>query len=683
MGRLSAAPLSSPLARCSSMTKASPQREVPALYWAPVADFLSQDPEVVLGQLALRDQGRQLDAAQKGAWREEVAILRDSLEGVDGALFLEFAVPRLGSRIDVVLVSRSSIVPIEFKCGESRFSPSAIRQVWDYALDLKNFHSGSQSSPVFPLLVATAARRGDDRWLSPGWDGVRPPRSVDVRRVRTALVEAFASGDGPTIDASSWGRSAYQPTPTIVEAARALYAGVQVGAITRSEAGESNLNVTSLAVETIIEQTRQRREKAIVFVTGVPGAGKTLVGLDVATRRRHAGDGHAVYLSGNQPLVSVLREALTRDAVRRKGAGTRKGHVLQEVKAFIQNVHHFRDEGLRMHDRPPVEHVAIFDEAQRAWTLNKTRHFMARRKGVVDFAQSEPEFLISCLDRHSDWAVVVCLVGGGQEINTGEAGISAWLTAATLSFPTWQIYVSPHLTDTEYATGDWSIARETTTTTLDARLHLQTSMRSFRSELVSGWVKSVLDCQTTEARRQLALVGARYPIVVTRNIGTARRWLRARARASEQVGVLASSGASRLKPHAIDVRVSIDPVHWFLADPDDPRSSHYLEDAATEFQVQGLEVDWACVTWDADLRFGGGGWSHHAFRGKTWTTVHNVDRRRYLLNAYRVLLTRARQGMVIFVPLGEANDPTRAASYYDGTFEYLTQGIGLDTLAAV
>jgi len=373
-----------------------------------------------------------------------------------------------------------------------------------------------------------------------------------------------------------------------------------------------------------------------------------------------------------------LQEALTRDALARR-PGARKGAVRQEVKPFIQNIHHFRDDGLR-NPAPPHDHVVIFDEAQRAWNGAKTSDFMKRRKGRANFTQSESEFLIACMDRHDDWAVIVCLVGGGQEIHTGEAGIAAWLDAVRIHFPHWHVYVSPDLTDHEYAAGHALDALAGhPALTRDPRLHLATSMRSFRSEKVSAFVKALLDCDVAGAGAALAAVTARYPIVVTRDLGRAKEWVRAQARGTEQYGLVASSQAMRLKPHAIDVRVSVDPVHWFLADRTDTRSACYLEDAATEFQVQGLEVDWTCVTWDADLRQQHGRWHYHAFRGDAWTTIKKADRQQYLRNAYRVLLTRARQGMAIFVPPGHVGDPTRKPAFYDETYAYLTD-LGVATL---
>jgi hypothetical protein len=641
-----------------------------AYYSAPVDTFLAEGPPTILGILTAA-HSHDLEINQRGAWEEEIEILKTALDGIPGTLFLEFDVPRLGSRIDAVLVSGPAVFPIEFKCGESQIRTADLNQAWDYALDLKNFHAASHDAPIFPILLATEAPDLGSAWSDPHADGVRPPYPCGIARLRFAIDDALARSSGPSIDGSAWGTAPYRPTPTIVEAARTLYARHSVEAISRHDAGARNLTVTSAGVEEVIERARADRAKAIVFVTGVPGAGKTLVGLNIATRRKLLGEAHAVYLSGNGPLVAVLQEALVRDEVARPGNTDRKGVIQQRVKPFIQNVHHFRDDGLRTSD-PPNDHVVIFDEAQRAWTKGKTSDFMKRRKKVLNFDQSEPEFLISYLDRHDDWAVVVCLVGGGQEIHTGEGGIGEWLNAIRLRFRNWRVHVSPNLTDSEYAAQPaLDLLGPMNTLDWDERFHLATSMRSFRSERVSAFVKAVLDCDSTSARSLLEEIGARYPIAVTRDLTRAKAWIRDHARGSERSGLVASSEAQRLKPHAIDIRYQVDPVQWFLNNRNDTRSSDYLEDAATEFQIQGLELDWVCVTWDADLRRGGEAWSHHAFRGDSWTRIHKVDRRRYQLNAYRVLLTRARQGMVIFIPPGDVADPTRDPAFYDETYHYL------------
>jgi hypothetical protein len=611
---------------------------------------------------------------QRDAWLAQIDFLQAEVKGFPGSIFFEFNIPRMGRRIDVVLVIGPVIFAIEFKVGEKTFDRSAIDQVWDYGLDLKNFHEASHNASIIPILIATEAMECPPVEVQADPDKLYRPLVVDPQSFRDVLESAVTAVSGPPVDANAWARASYHPTPTIVEAARALYAQHSVEAIARFDAGAQNLHVTSRRIEELVDEAQAKGCKRICLVTGVPGAGKTLVGLNLATRREVDQPTHAVFLSGNGPLVAVLREALTRDEVARRktqGEKVRKGKVGESVKAFIQNVHHFRDDAL-IDPGPPIEHVVIFDEAQRAWNLKQTASFMLRKKRRPGFSHSEPEFLISYMDRRKDWAVIVCLVGGRQEINTGEAGIDAWLDAVNRSFADWEMFISSRLTDSEYAAGRvLDIVRQRARTHFDDSLHLAVSMRSFRAENVSAFVKALLDCDKAEAKKAFAELAQRYPIAITRDLNVAKQWIRSHARGTERYGLVASSKAMRLKPHAIDIRVSVDPVHYFLNDRGDTRSSYYLEDAATEFQVQGLELDWVCVNWDGDFRFTGSDWSYHDFRGDRWCNIANPDNRVYLRNAYRVLLTRARQGMVLFVPPGDINDPTRSPTFYDLTFNYL------------
>jgi Uncharacterized conserved protein (DUF2075) len=654
-----------------------------AWYSAPITEFLESSADVVFARLSANSQFSIL-TTQSDAWLAQIHLLQQELIGLSGSILLEFTIPRLGRRIDVVVLVGPVVFAIEFKVGEQEHDRAALDQVWDYALDLKNFHEASHEASIIPVLVATDATERHHNLSECAADKVYPPVLTNARGLRRVIDFSLLKITGESaLDGQSWARAPYHPTPTIVEAARALYAQHSVEAIARYDAGAKNLRITSKRVEELVDEARTNRIKTICFVTGVPGAGKTLVGLNIATQRREPEQPtHAVFLSGNGPLVAVLREALTRDELQRrkaKGEKVRKGVIRGSVESFIQNVHHFRDDAL-IDTAAPCDHVVIFDEAQRAWNQKQTSNFMRRKKGHVGFSQSEPEFLISYMDRHKDWAVIVCLVGGGQEINTGEAGISAWLDAMRTAFPDWHMYISSKLTDTEYAAGHaLDQIQMRPHTNLDDNLHLSVSMRSFRAENVSAFVKALLDCEKVEAQDAYTKLSARYPIAVTRDLKRAKEWIRQKARGTERYGMVASSKAQRLKPHAIDIRVDVDPVHWFLNANTDTRSSYYLEDAATEFQVQGLELDWACVNWDGDLRFTGAGWSFHDFRGDRWCNISNADNRNYLRNAYRVLLTRARQGMVIFVPPGAADDPTRSAAYYDSTYKYLRE-IGIPEL---
>jgi len=651
-------------------------------YEAAICDFLASEADDILGKLS-RHAGDGHFADQRDAWLAQIDLLRSQLKGFEGWVFFEFNIPRMGRRVDVILVLGSVIFALEFKVGERTHDRAAVEQVWDYALDLKNFHEASHNVAIAPILVATDAEPTLAKF-EVDVDNVYRPVLTNSDKLRETLELGLSLAKGSALDTQAWARASYRPTPTIVEAARSLYSQHSVEAIARFDAGAQNLNTTSKRIEELVDEARSSGQKYICFVTGVPGAGKTLVGLNIATQRRdEEAPTHAVFLSGNGPLVAVLREALTRDEYFRLKAQKRKvakKKVATPVKAFIQNVHHFRDAGL-IDEKAPAEHVVIFDEAQRAWNSQMTANFMKRKKGRPGFTQSEPEFLISYMDRHPDWAVMVCLVGGGQEINTGEAGISAWLNAVLAHFPHWKMFISSRLHDSEYAASNsLQRAQSSAQTRLDDSLHLAVPMRQFRAEDVSAFVKALLDCEANTARAAFGELSNRFPIVLARDLDKAKKWVRSRARGSERFGLLASSKAMRLKPHAVDIRVSVDPVHYFLNERDDVRSSYYLEDAATEFQVQGLELDWTCVTWDADFRFNGEGWNYHDFRGSKWNNIKNTDNCSYLRNAYRVLLTRARQGMVIFVPPGDTNDRTRPPEYYDRTFAYL-RGLGIPELS--
>jgi hypothetical protein len=645
-------------------------------YQADIDSFLHSSTEAVIGQITISNT---FDSTynQNKSWEIQIPLLQEALRGHRGTIFFEFSVPRMGKRIDVLVIIEDVVFVIEFKVGEHLYHRHDMEQVWDYALDLKNFHGPSHHAILAPVLVATEASQSFIELATPyHQDQVLLPIKTNAADLRTVIVNTLTFfHEGKSINGSQYARGSYSPTPTIIEAALALYRNHTVEAITRRDADDINLTQTTTEIAHIISRAQTDKKKIICFVTGVPGAGKTLVGLNVATTHLEERTEQAsVYLSGNGPLVSVLQEALARDKVKQekeRGHKLTKAQAKTSVKAFIQNIHHYRDAYL-VDPKPPYDHVAIFDEAQRTWNKEQTVKFMRQKKGQHHFDYSEPEFLISCLDRHRDWAVIVCLVGGGQEINTGEAGISAWLEAIQQLFTSWEVYISPQMTDSEYAATEAIRSLQAVTQVhLQPNLHLSVSMRSFRAENVSLFVKQLLDRDMAGATKTYQQIESKYPIVLTRDLQEAKRWLRKKARGSERYGMVVSSQAERLKPYAIDVKSPMNPIHWFLNDKDDVRSSFYLEDVATEFHVQGLELDWTCVAWDGDLRYKTNGWETYSFKGNKWQHIHKPDRKRFLINAYRVLLTRARQGMVIVVPEGDAEDHTRRSAYYDETYEYL------------
>ncbi|GAB3726342.1 DUF2075 domain-containing protein [Hymenobacter agri] len=655
-----------------------------AYYHAPIADFLAHDENHIMGALAVAHT-HALEELQKEAWQQQIRILKRELTGfADGYVLFEVAIPRMGKRADVLLLLADAVFVLEFKVGSTTYDQSGQDQVLDYALDLKNFHAGSHHARILPVLVATRAAAAINQ-LRPYDDGLHEPLLSNAAQLAAVLQLGLASPSGAPLSPAAWLHAGYQPTPTIIEAAQALYKGHQVTDITRSDAGAANLAITGSCISAIIDDAKTRGRKAICFVTGVPGAGKTLAGLNIATERtRVDAQEHAVFLSGNGPLVEVLREALARDKVKdekQRGGRLGKKQAVSQVQSFIQNIHHFRDEALR-HAGPPVERVTVFDEAQRAWSAQQASKFMQQKRGQADFSMSEPEFLVEVMDRHPDWCTVVCLIGGGQEINTGEAGLEEWLRAFETRFAGWDIYYSHRIrTDRNYLPNLAALAR------LDAlqaapldELHLAVSVRSFRAEQLAAFVQAVLDADLDAARRLYTThLQQVYPLRLTRRLETAREWLRQHARGTERCGLVASSGAHRLKPLGLNIKDKIDAPVWFLNDQADVRSSYYLEDVATEFDIQGLELDWVGVAWDADLQLHEGQWHYQKFVGTKWQQCHTPDSRRYLLNAYRVLLTRARQGMVLFIPEGSAADPTRLPEFYQGVYDFLRE-VGIPEL---
>ncbi len=643
---------------------------VKACYSAPVSYFLSDEASRILGVLT-EGHHHALEEQQRWAWLQQFPILRAALFGRPNAtIFLEFYIPRMGKRADVVLVSENIVFVIEFKVGASEHVSSAFDQVEDYAVDLKNFHEGSHAVPIVPILVSTHAESQPLPIAQFAEDLVALPIGTNAASLGPLIDHICSSRAFPNFSVGEWMAKGYKPTPTIVQAAQILYRTHSVTDISRSDAGVKNLQETSSSVATIIDRARQNRTKAICFVTGVPGSGKTLAGLNIATRRsdEHR-DEHAVFLSGNGPLVDVLREALVRDRVEREGVSKRTAE--REVRSFIQNIHHFRDHYVGNGDTP-VEKVVVFDEAQRAWSRQQAATFMKRKRGQADFDMSEPEFLIGVMDRHLYWCTVVCLVGGGQEINTGEAGISEWIRALETRFPSWEIHVSPRISLPEYGSQvEVEALLKSPRVYSNDHLHLAVSIRSFRAEAVSELIGHIVDNEPKAAKATYKKIQSVYPICLTRDLSTARAWLRSKARGTERIGLIASSGALRLQPDGIHIKADIEPANWFLNKSSDVRSSCYLEDVASEFAVQGLELDWVGACWDADFHHNHTNWFYQAFKGTKWLALKDQSKRLYLKNAYRVILTRARQGMVIFIPKVDGTDPTRKPCFYDGTFDYL------------
>lgn len=705
------------------------------LYNSSFTDFLNTDDNTIFGVLCDRYHGEALTTTRE-AWKSEISIMKDILArfaNKDGQIIFEYDIPRLGKRVDVVLLFEGIVFCVEFKVGESRILESDIDQVLDYALDLKNFHKFSEDRIIAPILIATNYRNSstniqmsvyDDRVVNPLVSG-----KAGVSHLISEVLRYFPN---ETSVNPNWIISPYAPTPTIIEAAKTLYENHSVENITRHEADKVSTDKTIEYILDVIKHSKLNQKKSICFVTGVPGAGKTLVGLDVAIKQTYQGqnepvkDEGAVYLSGNGPLVAVLTEALAQDNYRKckaKGENKKITDSRREVAKSIQMIHRYRDNMLAKIKNPvengvleidptkavkmesagfgEVEHVAIFDEAQRSWTHKRLADYLKRggtygnKLKVPNFPLSEAAFLIWSLDQREDWATIICLVGGGQEINTGEAGISEWIKALNEQFPHWNVYISPKLTEPEYAEGKVNeLLKNNCNVTYSESLHLGVSLRSYRAEKLSAFVHALLSFDEN-ASSLYNEIKDKYPIVLTRDMAKARKWLHDKVRGTERTGVLVTKESARFKPLAIHILPSGDEnaVHWFLDDKSDVRSSNYLEDAATEIQVQGLELDYTCLLWDADMRYENGEWRFYKFNGKTkWDeqtggTESKQELIKYMLNAYRVLLTRARAGMVICVPEGNPNknvsgfweDSTRLPEYYDGTYQYL-KSLGIEEI---
>ena len=705
------------------------------LFDSDLKTFIEKEQKTIFGELCDKYHGDALTTTRE-AWLKEIEILQKVLiswKESDGRIIFEYDIPRLGKRLDAVLLLNGIVFCLEFKVGESRILENDVDQVLDYALDLKNFHKLSQDKLIVPILVATNYKNSsseiqpsvyDDRVVNPLVTG-----QDNLLYLISEVLKQFP--EEKPVDLN-WVISPYAPTPTIIEAARTLYESHSVEDITRHEADQVTTDQTISEILNVIKKSKENGEKSICFVTGVPGAGKTLVGLDVAVKQTYQGfespveDEQAVYLSGNGPLVAVLNEALAKDNYKKcrdRGESKKLSDSRREVGKFIQIIHRYRDNMLAKIKNPvengkleidpekamkmkgagfgEVEHVAIFDEAQRSWTHKRLAAYLKRggtygnKLKVPNFPMSEAAFLIWSLDQREDWATIVCLVGGGQEINTGEAGISEWIKALNEIFTHWKVYISPQLTEPEYAEGKVNeLLKDNKNVTYSENLHLGVSLRSFRAEKLSAFVHALLIFDE-KAANLYEEIKDNYPIMLTRDMEKAKEWLHKKVRGTERTGVLVTKEAARYKPLGVHILQTGDEnaVHWFLEDKSDIRSPNYLEDAATEIQVQGLELDYTCLLWDADMRYQDGKWRYYRFNGQTkW--VEQIDnseskheQMRYMLNAYRVLLTRARAGMVICVPDGNANktasgfweDSTRLPEYYDGTYQYL-KGLGLEEI---
>jgi hypothetical protein len=656
-----------------------------AYYSDNISSFIIENRDAIYGKISGNYDLNKLAIQQKNAWQYQIKILKESLPAFKGKIYFEYTIPRMGKRVDNILIIANCVFVLEFKIGSFKYDKYATEQAFDYGLDLNNFHEGSHGKIIIPVLVADMGPMIENRYIN-SCDNLYETifaNSTNLTQIINSTLLHFE--ESFSIDAEVWENSIYKPTPTIIEAATALYKKHNVREISRSDSGAENLSITSECISQIIDFSKDNSKKSICFITGVPGAGKTLAGLNIANlRSNYKEEEHAVFLSGNGPLVDVLREALARDKVKTAKEANEtitKKLATSQVKSFIQNIHHFRDASIK-DNKAPIEKVTIFDEAQRAWTEKQASNFMRRNKGILNFDKSEPEFLIEVMNRHQDWCTIVCLIGGGQEINTGEAGLEEWIRPFQDKFGDWDIYYSSKIIEDENYIKDKSAIRvlEDRKAIKKDELHLSISLRSFRSAQLSNFIQEVINNDIEKARNiYFEFIKMHYPIKITRDLNTARDWLRLQAKGSERIGIVGSSGGIRLRPFGLNVKAKIDAPIWFLNDRDDIRSSYFLEEVATEFDIQGLELDWTCVAWDGDLFYHNEIWNFRKFKGTKWQNINNDDIISYLINSYRVLLTRARQGMIIYIPYGNNEDITRPCLMYDGTYDFF-KSLGIDEI---
>jgi hypothetical protein len=655
-----------------------------SFYRSTVAEFLASSESELLAELSLayanHGYTRQY-TDQTLTWERDLHSLRISLftcvaadpRANEWGIILEFLIPRKEMRIDVVLLIRDQIVIIEAKSG-SDFLP-AKRQIEEYALLLHYFHKASDNRRIIPIIVSPEVNAPNLNALNQ-YEMFTQLAVYWVGSVILSPWEPLASVLGSAgkshaaqMDLRSWDASPYHPVPSIIEAAVALRSGLSIREIAHSEASEHEISEVRDGIQSLVDRARSQSRHIICFLTGVPGSGKTLVGLSLAhSRENQANVIH--FMSGNGPLVKVLQQLFTREG-RRDGASTVMART--KAKTLIENVHVFARNYMEDDPRPPSNHAMIFDEAQRAW--NRAQNM---RKFKRDY--SEPEMLLGIMERHLDWAAVIALVGGGQEINDGEAGLEEWGRALARSKKDWVIYASPEVLEGGPSTAGHRLFDENAkqlAVQTDTALHLRTSNRSIRAEKLATWVNLVLegDSQGAASLR----ITEKFPIFLSRNLGETRSRLKQQGIGHTRYGLIGSSGAARLRAEGLEPNSSFHAdypwEHWYLADASDLRSSYQCEVFATEFEIQGLELDWIGICWGGDFIWDASrGWQLRTLRPgamNRWNSIKSPEKRAFRKNAYRVLLTRARQGMIIFVPEGDSSDTTNSPDEFDSTAEFL------------
>ena len=655
-----------------------------SFFRASVGEFLAQSDEKILSCLAVSYANRGYTSQytdQTLTWERDIGLLRKTLEECvlrvasarNWGVLLEFSIPRKEMRIDVVLLIGNEILLLEAKSGDA--FQQAKRQIEEYALLLHYFHQASADRRIVPVIVSPEAD-------SPNLDELNqyelfPQLAIYwINKViltpwdeLSEVLCAVEKHQDIQISVASWDESPYFPVPSIIDAALALKSGLSIREIAHSEASEYEIESVRQTIQGYVESAHSESQHAICFLTGVPGSGKTLVGLSLA----HSDENKSSaihFMSGNGPLVKVLQHLFTKESMR---GGANAVQARTEARTLIENVHVFARYHTDDNQGNPSNHAIIFDEAQRAW--NRSQHL---KKFKRDY--SEPEMLLKIMERHEDWAIVIALVGGGQEINDGEAGLEEWGRALSNATKKWVIYASPEVLEGGPSTAGRRLFDDCTKrmdVQTNSVLHLRTSNRSLRAESLATWVNHVIDGNAEEA--ESLRIATRFPIFLSRNLTAVRRKLREQGIGANRYGLVGSSAAARLRAEGLEPNSTFHAdypwEHWYLAEESDLRSSYRCEVFATEFEIQGLELDWIGVCWGGDFIWNDSyGWQLRALRpgpNNKWNAIKNSDKRLYRKNAYRVLLTRARQGMIIFVPKGNGEDPTNSPDEFNATAQFL------------
>jgi hypothetical protein len=655
---------------------------MPRSYYSENAQkFFQDDSNNILGKLLQNDPYSTLQT-QKNAWRVQIEILQKELNNIpiDRILF-EYTIPRMGRRIDNVVFYKGVVYLLEFKVGEGNYKNADLKQAEGYALDLKYFQEGSRNCKLVPILICTEAADCQNRVELEG-DVCRPLRANAVN-LQHVILQAAKEFTEPDIDSISWENSLYNPTPTIIEASQALYANHGVDEITRHDSVGKTFTQTSQAIDKIIMESKRDSKKSIIFLTGIPGSGKTLVGLDVASRYQNVEDKeHSVYVCGTSALIHVIQEALVRDRYSSlKGTDDEetKQNIRKKVEVLFQIILHYR-KSVITEDDPSHERIVVFDEAQRMWDQHEADKNI-QSLGLPPRGKSEPDLFIEHMDKLDDWAVILCLLGGGQEINKGEDGLIEWLKSIKTNFPHWNVFGAPEISTKEYL-GDISAdtALDLVNKTFIDELHLKTSTRSFKAGNFSIMINHLLARETSQVKEIVKEFNEKddkekYHLLITRDIQTAKDWVKKKVRGNERCGIFTTALSHRLWPEGIVKRGQreFNELGWWLDDEDHIDSSLALEIPCTEFFSQGLELDWSIFAWDACLRPNNSDWDYLRFERSKWKKITKETKRKYLKNAFRVLLTRARQGMIIFVPKGDENDKSRLPEFYDRIYNDLKE----------